>query len=275
MSFRTSSVPHPTVPFRIAVTRDPATDLGTAIVLATTLGLPWISDPATNDFTHLLVMTAERLELRELGPNPAGPVYADFAAGAVAHRRRFGGGRNQPLARAIGLRRGATPTVVDATAGLGRDAFVLACLGCVVRLVERSPLIAALLRDGLERAARVPDLGPLVAERLSLTVADGRDYLQELADGQRPDVVYLDPMYPLHQKAALAGKEMRLLRCLAGDDADAPELLAAALATARRRVVVKRPRRAPPLVGPPPGFQIIAPNTRFDVYSPLQAGDLI
>ncbi|MDG4594504.1 MAG: class I SAM-dependent methyltransferase [Candidatus Contendobacter sp.] len=275
MSFMTLTVPHPTAPFRIAVTRDPATDLETTIVLATTLGLPWISDPATNDFTHLLVMTAERLELRELGPNPAGPVYADFAMGAVAHRRRFGGGRNQPLARAVGLKRGAAPSVVDATAGLGRDAFVLACLGCVVRLVERSPLIAALLRDGLERAACIPDLGPLVAGRLSLVMADGRDYLRKLTDEQRPDVVYLDPMYPLRRKAALAGKEMRLLRCLAGDDADAPELLAAALANARRRVVVKRPRRAPPLVGSQPSFQIATINTRFDVYSLLQAADAI
>ncbi|MFO1423891.1 MAG: class I SAM-dependent methyltransferase [Candidatus Competibacteraceae bacterium] len=265
-----STVPHPTAPFRIGVTHDPATDPETTINLATTLELPWISNSATNDFTHLLIITAERLELRELGSNPAGPVYADFTTGAVAHRRRFGGGRNQPLARAVGLKRGVAPSVVDTTAGLGRDAFVLACLGCVVRLVERSPLIAALLRDGLERAARAPDLGPLVAERLSLIVADGRDYLRKLADEQRPDVVYLDPMYPLRRKAALAGKEMRLLRHLIGNDDDAPELLTAALASARRRVVVKRPRRAPTLVGPPPGFQITAPNTRFDVYPILR-----
>ncbi|MDG4551773.1 MAG: class I SAM-dependent methyltransferase [Candidatus Contendobacter sp.] len=269
----TSTVPYPTAPFRIAVSRESPIDPGTAIALATTLGLPWVFDPLTNDFTHLLVMTAERLELRELGSNPSGPVYADFATGAVAHRRRFGGGRNQPLARAVGLQRGATPTVVDATAGLGGDAFVLACLGCVVRLVERSSLVAVLLRDGLDRAARIPDLGPLVAERLSLIVADGRNYLRALANDQRPDVVYLDPMYPLRRKAALAGKAMRLLRRLVGDDADAPELLATALASARRRVVVKRPRRAPPLVGPRPSFQIAAPNTRFDVYSLLQAVD--
>jgi 16S rRNA (guanine1516-N2)-methyltransferase len=74
-------------------------------------------------------------------------------------------------------------------------------------------------------------------------------------------------MYPLRRKTALAGKDMRLLRQLAGDDDDAPELLIAALASARRRVVVKRPRRAPALAGPPPGFEIVAPNTRFDIYS--------
>jgi len=119
---------------------------------------------------------------------------------------------------------------------------------------------------GLRRAARDPDIGPLVMERLHLTEADGRDYLRKLEEEQRPDVVYLDPMYPHRRKTARVGKEMRLLRQLAGDDDDAPELLIAALAGARRRVVVKRPRRAPALVGPQPCFQIIAPNTRFDVY---------
>ena len=268
MSFMTPTVTHthPATSFRIAITRESTADSKITAALAAALGMPLVSESSPDGFTHLLVVTPERLELRELGPGAPGPVYADFAAGAVAHRRRFGGGRNQPLARAVGLKRGAAPTVVDVTAGLGRDAFVLACLGCVVRLVERSPLIAALLRDGLERAADIPDLGPLVAERLRLIVADGRDYLPRLAEDQRPDVVYLDPMYPPRQKTALAGKDMRLLRQLIGDDNDAPELLAVALACARRRVVVKRPRRAPPLAGSPPGFQITAPNTRFDVY---------
>lgn len=254
--------------FHVAVSAEPTANPAAA-ALALELGLPWIIDPAgatATCFTHLLVQTVERLELRELGADAPGPVYVDFAAGAVAHRRRFGGGRNQPLARAVGLKGGATPTVVDATAGLGRDAFVLASLGCTVQLIERAPIIAALLRDGLQRAARTPDIGLLVTERLHLITADGRDYLRGLAESQRPEVVYLDPMYPHRQKTALVKKEMRLLRQWVGDDDDAPELLAAALCCAQRRVVVKRPRQAPMLAGPPPGFQIVAPNTRFDIY---------
>lgn len=238
-----------------------------AAELAVTLNVPLVDwATAKADFTHLLVATAERLELRETRAEAPGPVYADFITGPVAHRYRFGGGRNQPLARAAGLKHGATPTVADATAGLGRDAFVLAGLGCAVCLVERSPVIAALLRDGLRRAAADPDIGPWLTERCHLIVADGRDYLCGLAADQRPEVVYLDPMYPQRRKAALAGKDMRLLRQLAGDDDDAPALLAVALTCAQRRVVVKRPRHAPPLAGPLPGFQIIAPHTRFDVY---------
>lgn len=251
---------------RLAVARAPTADRLSAALLAEELGLPRVSEPIPPDFTHLLVLTPERLELRELGPEAPGPIYADFVAGAVAHRYRFGGGRNQPLARAVGLRGGPPPSVIDATAGLGRDAFVLASLGCPVRLIERCPVTAALLRDGLRRASVDPSLGPLVRERLSLTLADSISDLRELGDTQRPEVVYLDPMYPHRQKTALAAKELRLLRQLAGDDDDAPELLAAARACARRRVVVKRPRRAPALAGPPPSFQIIAPHTRFDVY---------
>lgn len=73
-----------------------------------------------------LVLTEERLELRKLDEPKLGAVYVDFVEGAVAHRRKFGGGRGQSIAKAVGLKAGATPTVVDATAGLGRDAFVLA-----------------------------------------------------------------------------------------------------------------------------------------------------
>lgn len=237
-----------------------------AIALAAELALPLAIEQSPVPTTHRLVLTGERLELRELGVGAPGPVYVDFTAGAADYRRRWGGGRQQPLARAVGLKSSAAPTVVDPTAGLGQDAFVLACLGCSVRLVERSPVIAALLRDGLRRAMQNPDTSAVVTERMSLQVADGREYLLYLDENQWPDVIYLDPMYPHRRKTALAGKEMRLLRTLAGDDPDAAELLAVALTRARRRVVVKRPRRAPALSGPMPDARIIAPNTRFDLY---------
>jgi 16S rRNA (guanine1516-N2)-methyltransferase len=250
----------------IAVVALVPTAAARAALLAVELHLPLLTDPPAADLTHLLTLTGNRLELRELGPTAPGPVYVDFVAGTAAHRRRFGGGRHQPLARAVGLKGNAAPTVVDATAGLGRDAFVLACLGCQVQLVERSPIMAALLRDGLHRASQDPEIGALVTARLSLELADGQDFLQRLAPARQPEVVYLDPMYPHRRKTALVGKEMRLLRQVAGTDPDAPALLAVALACARRRVVGKRPRLALPLSGPVPTLHITAPNTRFDVY---------
>lgn len=253
------------IPLTIAVAVESSAHLAEAVTLAAELALPLVADLAIPP-THLLVLTEQRLELRQLGANAPGPVSVNFIAGTAAHRRQFGGGRGQPLARAAGLKGGALPTVIDATAGLGQDAFVLASLGCRVQLVERSPIITALLQDGLRRAAQDPEIGPWVKERLRLCQADGREYLRGLSENQRPEVVYLDPMYPHRRKTALTGKEMRLLRQLVGADHDAPELLAAALTCARRRVVVKRPRLAPVLTGSPPDAQIVAPHTRFDLY---------
>lgn len=205
------------------------------------------------------------LELYLAGPGAPGPVCVDFVGGAVGHRRRFGGGRGQAIARAVGLKGGGAPRVFDATAGLGRDAFVLAGLGCAVTLAERSPAVAALLEDGLERARRDAEAGPIAA-RMQLHCGDAARLLRQLPETERPDVVYIDPMYPHREGSALVKKEMRLFRALVGEDADADGLLAAALASARRRVVVKRPAYAGPLAGMAPTLAITTRNHRFDVY---------
>ncbi len=212
-----------------------------------------------------LQLGAEHLALCQQGPDAPGPVFVDFVGGAVGHRRRFGGGRGQPLAKAVGLKGSASPQVVDATAGLGRDAFVLASLGCAVTLVERSPVVAALLADGLARGAHDAEVAPIMA-RMRLVNADAAEYLQRLQGDERPDVVYLDPMYPHREKSALVKKEMRAFRELVGEDPDADRLLPAALAAARQRVVVKRPDYAEPLAGPKPTLAIPTKNHRFDVY---------
>ena len=212
-----------------------------------------------------LCVSAERLELRQFGPNAPGPVCVDFVDGAVGHRRRFGGGRGQLIARAVGLKKGHTPSVVDATAGLGRDAFVLAQLGCRVAMIERSPVVAALLSNGMERAARDEDVASVI-ERLSLHVADAAQWLNALTEEQRPDVVYVDPMHPDRRKAAKVKKEMRLFRQLVGGDEDEGELLKAALLAADKRVVVKRPRKAAAIAGPEPGLVMSGKSTRYDIY---------
>lgn len=206
-----------------------------------------------------------QLQLQQLGVDSPGPVCVDFVGGSVGHRRRSGEGRKQPLARAVGLKHGANPSVLDATGGLGRDAFVLATLGCSLHVLERSPIIAALLQNGLERARADADTA-LIAARITLDCADARTRLQTLEQAQLPEVIYLDPMYPHREKSALVKKEMRVFRALLGDDSDAPELLRIAMQCARQRVVVKRPRSAPPLAGIAPAFVIAGANTRYDVY---------
>lgn len=206
-----------------------------------------------------------RLELASLGPDAPGAMAVEFTAGPAAHRRRFGGGRGQPLARAVGLKGNAAPVVADLTAGLGRDAFVLASLGAEVWLVERCGALAALLDNGLARAAAHPDTAA-VAARMHPVCAEGAAWLAGRSGAALPDVVYLDPMYPERRKSALVKKEMRLVRAVAGADHDAPALLAMALERARRRVVVKRPRGAAPLPGPPPAAAVTSTNTRYDLY---------
>ncbi len=105
-----------------------------------------------------LVLTAERLELRKTDEPKLGSIFVDLVGGAVGHRRKFGGGKGQSIAKAVGLNKGSTPRILDATAGLGRDAFVFASLGCHVQMIERNPVVAALLEDGLERARQIRKL---------------------------------------------------------------------------------------------------------------------
>ncbi|WP_349588739.1 class I SAM-dependent methyltransferase [Halomonas sp. EF61] len=195
------------------------------------------------------------------------PLWVDFVGGRAGHRRRFGGGRGQLVARACGLAKGVTPSIIDATAGLGRDAFVLASLGAEVLLIERVAAIAALLDDGLRRAREDSDTQE-AAVHMHLAHGDSSRELGAIvaAAGVAPEVIHLDPMFPHRDKSALVKKEMRLFRELAGDDDDAPRLLEAALDVASHRVVVKRPRKAPAIAGPEPRHRLEEKTSRYDIY---------
>jgi 16S rRNA (guanine1516-N2)-methyltransferase len=208
-----------------------------------------------------LVYDGEKLAIHAL--NLGKPISIDFLAGKNAHRQQFGGGRGQPLARAIGLTKGKSPTIIDATAGFGRDAFVLASLGCQVTLIERHPWIAALLQDALTRAQADSDSS---AHKMQLVYSNAPDYLAQLPANENPDVIYFDPMYPSREKSALVKKDMRLLHQLVGADMDSTALLNAALKTANKRVVVKRPSGVPWVGELSPHTQIESKNTRHDVY---------
>lgn len=248
----------------MAVMVSDATLLPQGQTLALELGLPLVTEPPSS-CQRLLQLTAERLQMQQLGDDAPGPVYVEFVEGAMGHRRKFGGGRGQLVAKAVGIKPGFIPDVIDATAGLGRDAFVLAQLGCRVRMVERSPIVAALLRDGMARGQQDAEVAEVIG-RMSLVVADAKEWLLTLNEEQRPDVVYVDPMHPERTKAAEVKKEMRLFRDLVGFDVDDAELLQAALRVARKRVVVKRPRKAAAIAGPRPGLVMEGKSTRFDIY---------
>ncbi len=240
-----------------------------AAELASELALPFLrdGDTDTSPYEFLLCVGEKGIELRDSAAGGERPLRVNFVTGSTAFRKRSANQRRQLIARAIGLQKG-TCTLFDATAGLGRDAFLFACLGCTVTAVERSPILWALLRDGLARAAESNVSGlRAIVDRISLFQGDSRDSLHDLPSEGRPDVVYIDPMYPssLSKKSALAKKEMRVCRRLVGDDDDATALLAVAREFANRRVVVKRHRHAAPLA---PGASVTYKGSivRYDAY---------
>jgi 16S rRNA (guanine1516-N2)-methyltransferase len=251
----------PDITTHCSVTALSPADCQQAEILAERFVLPFAKH--LDKTQHQLVFSNQHLELRT--PDLAKPIRIDFTEGKNAHRRQFGGGRGQPLAKAVGLKKGATPTIVDTTAGYGNDAFVLATLGCHITLIERNPLLAALLENAIARARLDPNTEQ-IAQRMTLIHSDASQYLTKLTPEQRPDVIYIDPMYPSRQKSALVKKEMQLLHHLVGPDTDSEQLLDSARHTAMKRVVVKRPKSAKPIAEQKPSTSVESKNTRYDIY---------
>ncbi len=234
-----------------------------AKTLADFLECPLVDLPYSGRF--LLVYTDQHLELRDQ-QQKISPLFVDFVKGAMAHRLQYGGGKGQLLAKAVGLTKHKQLSVLDATLGLGKDAFILAKLGCQVTGLERSKVIYTLLKDALERYNQT---------ELSLTClhADSLIYLKNASP--LFDVIYLDPMFPERKKSALVKKEMRLLKELVGEDRDSNALLELALKKAKKRVVVKRSKLADLLTDKKPDLVYLGKSSRFDVYFPTHPNELL
>jgi len=246
-------------PSPLALLVDPHCPASRIQALTTALGLEPTTAPGPG---MVLRLSAERLELgKPDDPHLPGSLWVDFTR-PDARRRALQPGR-ELLIQAAKVRRTASPLVIDATAGLGRDGFLLAAAGFRVQLFESNPVVAALLRDGLERASRAPALAAIVA-RMQLVVGNALDLLPLLSDP--PEVIYLDPMFPPRSKAAKVKQDLQLLQLLQLHDQDPVPLLQAALAIRVRKVVVKRPLKGPALAGPAPSYTLRGKAIRFDVY---------
>ena len=242
--------------------------------LADSLNLPflWLREPMkfVSQYGYLLLNTADGIAMAKTGKGAPKPVYVDFTSGAVDHRRKFGGGKGQDIAKAVGLNKKAQLSVLDATAGLGRDAFVLARLGCTVALCERVGFVRSMLQDGLYRSTLHHEVAQ-ITQRMTLLEGD----IRHIQGEAQFDVVYLDPMYPHTEKSsAAAKKEMAFFRDLVGKDLDADDLLPYAMGLAEYRVVVKRPKGAPYLNNEEPTYQLEGKSGRFDIYV-LKSLDLL
>lgn len=232
-----------------------------AKAIAEQLAIPLITtehEAVISAYDFTLLATSNYLALRDNRQSTIKPIYIDFLAGKNAWRQRSGG--KELLAKAVGYKACYKPYVIDTTAGLGRDAFVLASLGCRVLMLERAPVIGALLQDALSRLHAQHGM-----PNLQLIQTNAIAYLKHVTSDNRPDVIYLDPMYPDRTKTALVKKEMRILREIVGPDTDAQAVCQVALTTATKRVVVKRPRLAAPLMGKP-DINFSGKHSRFDVY---------
>ena len=272
-----------------------------AETLAEKLSLPLQGAGYNNSegYDYLLEFTEQGLVLRPSADKGYGSILCDFASSEHSHRRRHGGGNGQAIAKAGGVSGKFAPQVLDLTAGLGGDGFVLASLGCKVCMLERNPIVHSLLADGLSRGVQVgrkdaqqgDDELEQVISRLSLLEGNAASYLSDLVDklvgaareqgkeqGKeqpkepenevwRPDIVYVDPMFPLRKKSAKVKKEMQAFHAIVGTDPDADDLLANALAVAQYRVVVKRPAGAGFLAETKPNYSLEGKSTRYDIYA--------
>lgn len=246
-----------------------AADESRVAELAQQLDLPVLatgSDPVYCDEDAVLVVAASALTVQQTGAGAPGPVGVDFGSAGMRHRRRSGA--NELLGRAVGWGKKSPLTILDGTAGLGRDAFVLADLGCQVLLCEREALIIELLRAGMQVASGCGDPWLAgVSHRMRLHAGDVRN--MTAVDLQGVDVIYLDPMFPPRAKSAAVKKEMALFQMLLDSSADfreADALLEWAIALKTSRVVVKRPAKAPSLAGLKPSHHIAGSAVRYDVY---------
>ncbi len=219
----------------------------------------------------LFVFASDGLSLRTVGLKDDLSIRADFCSSEMNYRRLKGGGVGQMIARAVGVKSNLRPSVLDLTAGLGGDAFVLASLGCSVTLVERVPEIYELLSDAVIQAqhfGNTLDQALIsILERMRFLHQEAKSVLDGLSSDNLPDVIYMDPMFPEKKKGALVRKEMQVFQQLVGEDLDTASILPDAITQAKMRVVVKRPKKAEPLSGFQPSHSLIGKTNRFDVYS--------
>ena len=186
-----------------------------------------------------------------------------FIEGPILRRLKYGKGRGQNLAKAVGMKFNKNRNIIDATAGLGYDSFILASIGAKVTLIERSQKMYELLQNGIDEGKSFGGEIEKIINRMELVFGDSKDILPKLT----PEVIMIDTMYKDRKKTALVKNNMRLVREIVGPDSDYIELLKIALNCAKNRVVLKQPRYAEPIKEIRKfSHQILGKTIRYDVF---------
>ena len=153
---------------------------------------------------------------------------------------------------------------IDATAGMGEDAFLLAAQGYEVTLFEQNPVIAVLLKDALRRAKKHPVLKD-IASRMNLVQDNSVEGMSKLLDPV--DVIYLDPMFPARQKSSLINKKLQLIQKLEPPCSEETDLFDAAISASPSKIIVKRPLKSEFLAGRKPSYTLNGKAIRYDCYT--------
>ena len=177
----------------------------------------------------------------------------------IKHSNPFG----EMVVKAAKIKGNENPNLIDATAGLGEDSFILAAAGFNVTLCEYNPVICALLEDGIEKAKSIPPLSE-AAGRMTVYEGDSIEYMASLT--ATPDVVLLDPMFPERQKSALTKKKFQLIHRLEKPCDDEETLLDAAIRLRPHKIVIKRPIKGAYLAGRKPDYSLDGKAIRYDCF---------
>ncbi len=244
-------------PDKIRVYLEKGGDRGSAEKLALTLGVALTEDPVEAEEADVLL----RYNKAGLSFESEGQVLrGDFDT--LRHRLEKGRVDHELLVKAAKFKDDKeVHTAIDATAGLGEDSMLLAYAGFNVTMFERDPIIAALLKDTVRRAKKLPGLSD-AAKRMTVVVGDSITGLQKLIDA--PDLILLDPMFPAKKNSGLVKKKFQMIYLLERQSNDEDELLKAALSAAPKKIVIKRPAGGPFLGGIKPGYSLSGKTIRYD-----------
>ncbi len=235
--------------------------LDKAMKMAEKLAIKLVSHPER--YKKLFYLSQEKLELKYIQNHEQKPqrLSIDFTSGKQSYRNRHP--EKELLIRAVRINKKMPEKIIDATGGFGRDAFILASAGCKVDIFEYNPYVAALLEDGLIRAAQNAQTA-LICERIKLYITNAISALRN--SDLQAQVIYLDPMFPKRNKTAKVKLEAQLLQLLAEQKSDTKQLFHAAWCNLPIKIVVKRPAKEKPLCNITPSYTVKGKAIRFDVY---------
>ena len=124
-------------------------------------------------------------------------------------------------------------TLLDCTAGYGRDGYILRSMGFNVTMIENSPIISLLLNDALKK---------LKLSDFIMYHGNSYDYLSH--SEKYYDYIYIDFMFNKLKKNSLSSKNDETLKLISFQENDKNNIIRLAIKKSNSRVVVKEPKNS-------------------------------